>query len=152
MNASLDLLKDYLSKQHMMQLATVNDGQPWCCTVYYVYDDSYSLYWASLPTRRHSQEIAQHSQVAVAIAVKHVNGQKVIGVQMAGTATMLEPNESIRPIANVYAQRFGRDQQWLDDFVSGKTEHRLYKLVPSEIVVFDEVNFPNNTRMQLLPK
>lgn len=151
MNTSIDLLNDYLPKQHMMQLATVKDGQPWCCTVYYVYDQSYNLYWASLPTRRHSQEIAQHNQVAVAIPIKHINGQKVIGVQMAGSATMIEPSESIRSIAEQYAQRFGRDQQWLDDFVSGTTEHRLYKLVPSEIVVFDEVNFPHNTRLQLLP-
>jgi uncharacterized protein YhbP (UPF0306 family) len=146
-----DLLKEYLPQQHMMQLATVADGQPWCCTVYYVHDADYNLYWASLPTRRHSQEIAAHPKVAAAIAIKHVKGEKVVGIQVAGTAEMLEPSPTIEPLALAYAEKFGRDETWVADFVAGQTEHRLYKLTSAEIVIFDEVNFPHNTRLQVLP-
>lgn len=143
----LELIKKYLSDKHMMQLATVADGQPWCCTVYFIHDDQNNLYWASLPTRRHSQEIAANPQVAVAIPVRHVKGEPVVGIQVSGRAEILEPSPALESLANQYAQKFGRDQTWVNDFVGGKTEHRLYKLTPSEIVLFDEANFPDQPRI-----
>lgn len=130
----------------MMQLATMRDGQPWCCTVYFVFDEAPNLYWASLPSRRHSQELEAHPQVAAAIAVKHVNGEPVVGIQVEGTAAELAPSPDNRQVAEAYAARFGRDAQWTEDFVAGKTEHRLYKLTPAHIYLFDEVNFPGKGR------
>lgn len=134
----------------MIQLATVAGDQPWCCTVYFVADTERNLYWASLPSRRHSQEIAAHPQVAAAIPVKHVKGEPVCGLQFAGRAELLEPSEAIRPMAKAYAAKFKRDAQWVDDFVTGKTEHRLYKLAPHEVVMFNEVDFPENPRQRLI--
>jgi uncharacterized protein YhbP (UPF0306 family) len=145
----IELLRKYLDQQYMMQLATVADGQPWCCTVYYVVDDELNLYWASLPTRRHSQEIAQHNKVAAAIPVKFINGEKVVGIQVEGTAEQVEPTPDIKKIAEKYATKFKRDGQWIDNFVAGKTEHRLYKLVPASFVLFDEQNFPGNPRIDI---
>jgi len=145
-----ELADQYLGEQHMMQLATLAGDQPWCCTVYYVHDKDRNLYWASLPSRRHSQEIAQHNKVASAIAVKFTKGEKVIGIQVSGTAEQLEPSETIRPVAEQYAEKFGRDEQWINDFVAGRTEHRLYKLSPGSIDLFDEVNFPNGERQKVL--
>lgn len=144
------LLGNYLEEKHMMQLATAVDGQPWCCTVYYVHDEQNNLYWASLPARRHSQEIEQNSRAAAAIAVKHVKGEPVVGIQMEGEAELLEPAEAIRPMAEKYAAKFGRDQQWIEDFVAGSTDHRLYKLTPNSIYLFDEVSFPGGQRQRVL--
>ncbi len=145
MNAA-ELIKQYLEKQHMMQLATVRDGQPWCCTVYYVVDDRYNLYWASLPTRRHSQEVKNHSQVAVAIPVHFVKGEKVAGLQIAGKAEELAPSPAIRSVAERYAAKFHRDRAWIEDVITGRTAHRLYKLTPAAYALFDEVNFPDDPR------
>lgn len=142
------LLRNYLDQKHMMQLATVSGDQPWVCTVYYVYDDELNLYWASLPSRRHSQEIASHSKVAAAIPVKHVKGEKVIGIQVQGDAAIIELSDAIKPIAEKYAQKFGRDDKWLKEFANLETDHRLYKLTPELFVLFDEVNFPHNTRVE----
>ena len=147
MNAQ-SVIKEYLSQQHMMQLATVADGQPWCCTVYFVVDDAFNLYWASLPTRRHSQEIAKHSEVAAAVPVKFIKGEPVAGLQIAGTAEMLAPTPTIRPMAERYATKFNRDTAWVEDFTAGNTEHRLYKLTPASYVIFDESNFPDNPRQE----
>lgn len=131
----------------MMQVASVAGDQPWCCTVYYVVDEDLNLYWASIPSRRHSQEIHEHSKVAAAIPVQHDIGKKVIGLQVEGTAKKIESGDlDINPIAKKYAQRFGRDEQWVEDFSNGKTEHRLYKLEPNAIVLFDEVNFAGDPR------
>lgn len=144
-----ELLKQYLQERHMMQVATVADDQPWCCTVYFVADDDQNLYWASLPTRRHSQEIKQHSKVAIAIPVKFVKGEPVAGIQMSGTAEELLPSEDIRPVAKQYAAKFARDEVWIEHFVAGGTQHRLYKFTPNTIALFDEVNFPDNSPLTI---
>lgn len=145
-----ELLKDYLGQQHMMQLATISGSNPWVCTVYFVSDASFNLYWASLPTRRHSQDIKNNPHVAAAIAIKFTNGEKVVGVQIEGTAEeLLSPSEH-RLIVELYATRFKRDKKWVEDFTSGNTEHRLYKLTPSSIFLFDEVNFPGGLRQKVI--
>jgi uncharacterized protein YhbP (UPF0306 family) len=146
-----DLVNQYLGQQHMMQLATLAGDQPWCCTVYYFHDKVRNIYWASLPTRRHSQEIAEHNKVAAAIAIKFVKGQPVVGIQLSGSAEQLQPSEAILPLAQQYAEKFGRDAAWVNDFVAGTTGHRLYKLTLAELYLFDEVNFPGGERQQILP-
>lgn len=136
----------------MMQLATVEGDQPWCCTVYYVADDKLNLYWASLPTRRHSQEIIEHSKVAAAIPVQFDLGEKVIGVQVQGEAKQVDDSTQIRPVAEAYAKRFGRSKKWVNEFGDGTTAHKLYRLKPELFVLFDEQNFPINTRQEWRPK
>lgn len=133
-----------------MQLATSAGNKPWVCNVYFLADDNHNLYWASLPTRRHSQEIENNPDVACAVVVKNIIGESVIGVQIEGSAEMLKPSDAIRELAQNYASKFKRDQQWVEDFVSGKTEHRLYKLTPSAIYLFDEQHFPGGQRQKVL--
>lgn len=147
-----ELIDTYLGDQHMMQLATVKEEQPWCCTVYYVHDNAEvpNIYWASLPTRRHSQEIVNHSRVAAAIAIRFTKGKKVTGIQIAGTAEELEPSPDNQPAVELYAAKFNRDAQWVDDITTGQTEHHFYRLTPKSIVLFDEATFPNNPRQELL--
>ena len=144
-----DLIGEYLNQQHMMQLATSINGSPWCCTVYYVHDEQRNLYWASLPSRRHSQEIEKNPQVAVAIPIRHTNGEKVVGIQAEGIAEMLKPNEANRPIVEAYAEKFRRDTTWINDFTAGNNQHQLYKFSPKNFVLFDDVNFPDNPRVTL---
>lgn len=132
----------------MMQLATIDGGQPWCSTVYYVTDEDYNLYWASLPSRRHSQEIAKHTKCAAAIPVAYTKGRPAAGLQIQGSAEVVEDPASIRLIAEQYAAKFNRDNQWVNDFAACKTDHKLYKLTPSLYVLFDEVNFPENARQE----
>ncbi len=133
-----------------MQLATVAKDQPWICTVYFVADDEMNLYWASLPSRRHSREIKNNPKVAAAIKIKGVIGEKVIGTQVEGTAEEVSPELTDPTIVKSYAAKFSRDKQWVEDFVSGKTEHRLYKLTPSSMVLFDEEHFPDDPQQKLI--
>jgi uncharacterized protein YhbP (UPF0306 family) len=141
---------DYLGSQHMMQLATVHDGRPWCSTVYYVFDGEYNLYWASLPTRRHSQEIASEPRVAAAIAIKFTKGKPVVGIQVEGSAAELLPAEYPEDMVERYAEKFGRDEAWIKEFRDGTTAHRLYRLTPEHIEMFDEENFPGGRKMSVL--
>lgn len=147
--STTELLAQYLNNRSTMQLASVDDDQPWICTVRFVSDDRQNLYWASVPSRRHSQEITKHEKVACAIVVHDTIGEPVIGIQIEGTAAVQEPLPNNRSITKKYAAKFKRNQKWIDDFVAGHTEHRLYKLTPSAIYLFDEKNFPSGKRQKV---
>lgn len=134
----------------MMQLATVSDNQPWVCTVYFVHDGNHNLYWASLPNRQHSQHIRVHPRVAAAIAIEYTIGKKVIGIQIEGDAIALQPPDYDHRIVKRYAKRFLRDKEWIKNFMAGNTQHRLYKLTPSAIFLFDEAHLPAGERHRVL--
>lgn len=142
------LIANYLADQHMMQLATESDGQPWVCTVYYVVDEKLNLYWLSLPNRRHSKELVKRNKVAAAIPIKFTKGKKVVGIQLQGHAEQLPSDNSSRQYVEVYATKFNRTEDWVNNFCNDKTEHKLYKLIPTLFVLFDENNFPIETRQE----
>src|SRR2546430_2002753 len=93
----------------MMQLATLDGDQPWACTVYFVPDANLNLYWISLPSRRHSQEIERHPKVAAAIPIKHVVGESVIGLSVEGEAEVVTDAGELKQAAELYAARYGKD-------------------------------------------
>ena|SRR5581483_1466360 len=140
------IIKQYLAKGYTMQLSTSVDNQPWSCSVYYVFDDKLNLYWASLPSRRHSQEIEINSKVSAAIVIKQ--SQKVIGVQVQGKAKMLEDKNMLLKSATLYSDKFDRSSQWVEDIANNRTAHRLYVLVPELYVVFDETKALANPRSE----
>jgi uncharacterized protein YhbP (UPF0306 family) len=141
-----DLIKKYLSKSRMMQIATVDNGQPWICTVYYVEDEDLNLYWLSLPARRHSEEIAKQSKVAVAIPVKF--DKPVTGIQAEGIAEVVKAKEEVAEVMKLYVAKYDSGKQFYDNFIAGKNEHWLYRFTPKSFVLFDEVTFKDNTRKE----
>jgi uncharacterized protein YhbP (UPF0306 family) len=134
-----------------MQLATVNNGQPWCCTVWFVADKDLNLYWTSWPTRRHSQEITENPKTAAAIVVQDARDTKGIGIQIEGNAAPVESYDDIKPIAENYAEKFNMDTDWIEKFSNQKTKHKLYKLTPRLFVLFDEEHFPPNIGQEFRP-
>jgi hypothetical protein len=88
--------------------------------------------------------------VAAAILVKGMIGEPVIGIQAEGAAEKLEPSTYPSSIVEEYAAKFKRDSDWTRDFMAGKTEHRLYKLTPSALYLFDEEHFPGGQRQKIL--
>lgn len=77
-------LLQYLKSQNLMTLATYG-AHPWICSVYYVVDDTFNLYFLSDPDSKHCTDISQNNQIACNIADSR---QKVIeqkmGVQIQG--------------------------------------------------------------------
>lgn len=141
------LLKDYLQKGRVMQLATVAEGRPWVCTVYYVADDDMNLYWLSSPTRRHSREIAAHNNVAITIPVKF--DQPVIGVQAEGTATVVTEPNHVETIIKQYIAKYDVGRDFYENFIANKNQHLMYRFTPQAFVLFDEVHFPGNGRQEI---
>ncbi len=72
-----ELIRQYLPKINVMQLATSVDSQPWLCIVHYYSDEDLNFYWISTPERRHSQEIKDNQKAAAAILVHENNPSKL---------------------------------------------------------------------------
>ncbi len=144
-----ELIKKYLIAGKLMQVATVDGGKPWVCTVYFVSDELQNLYWLSFPERRHSKDITKSPHVAIAIAVKH--DQPVIGIQAEGTADEVDDEKTVEKIMEKYVAKYGAGKDFYKNFKAGKMKHRLYKFIPNTFVLFDEVHFKNDARQTWNP-
>lgn len=145
-NQAKQIVKEYIPRQRMMQIATVRGDQPWICTVYFVQDDQLNLYWLSLPERRHSQEIATHNKVAVTVPLK--TDKPVMGLQATGVANAVSDIEEIERVMRVYVQKYGSGKDFYDNFIAGENHHALYRFTPDTIVLFDEVHFKGDEACQ----
>ena len=141
------LIEDYLKEAKLMQVATSKGNQPWACSVYFAYDKDLNLYWISTPTRRHSQEIENNSNVAGTIVLPHTPGDPVRGIQFQGTAKSLGKLGSAKAL-RYYMKRFGIPLKRVRDILEKRDKHVCYAIKPNLIVLFDEVNFPDNSRQE----
>jgi uncharacterized protein YhbP (UPF0306 family) len=130
-----------------MSLATSADNKPWVCEVHFAYDDELNLYFQSLKSRRHSQEIAKNPNVAGNIVTQHPAGQKPRGVYFEGTAEIVENVDENHPAYTSLNKRFGMGPKIIQEADSDEG-HKFYKIKPSMFVLFDTVNFPENSRQE----
>lgn len=130
-------------------MATADGGQPWVCTVFFVADESYRLYWLSTPERRHSQNIGKNQHVAVTVPVKI--DQPVIGIQAEGMAEVVKDADTVMKVMNGYVKKYGSGENFYDNFVKGTNQHQLYRFIPKEYVIFDELHFPNDPQKHWTP-
>lgn len=145
-----ELIKKYLPQGTVVQLATVTDGQPWVCALYYVVNERLNIYWLSFPTRRHSREISRNSKVAVTVPIKL--DKPVIGVQAEGIAEEVTDTQEIEKIMQFYISKYNSGKDFLTNFRAGKNQHIMYKFTPTNFVLFDEVNFSEDGRQEWKPQ
>lgn len=143
------LIKKYLQEPKVMQLATAEDGQPWACTVHFAADKDFNLYWISLPGRRHSKEIAKNKKAAATVPIKFPN-HPVVGVSFEGDAQIVSLDD-LETAADAYNKRFGLSDTFRKKLLEGTAEEKLYKLKPRLVVLFDQINFPDNPRQEWKP-
>src|SRR3990172_7577213 len=153
------LVKDYIKEANLMQLATVKDKKPWVATVWFAYDNDFNLYFVSRYNRRHSLEIAKNPHVAGAIVKPHKTlGDKTQGGQFEGKCQEVKGKEVAKGNF-LFAKRFPKVTKFIlspkeiieakKEITKGKIPHLLYKITPRNIVLFDEVNFPDQSRQEL---
>lgn len=142
------LIEEYLDKARLMQVATFKNNQPWACSVYFAFDEQLNLIWLSKPSRRHSQEIRANEKVAGTIVLPHTPGDDVRGLQFQGTAKELTDKKDITSNMKHYAMRYGMDAKRVSAIVENIDGHMCYAVHPTLYVLFDEVNFPNNSRQE----
>jgi len=135
-----ELLLEYLTSNKLMQLATVAEGKPWLCNVYFVADADNNIYWTSAKRRRHSIEIHNNQDVAATIVHSQDNKQ---ALQITGLAHEVDQAE-VEKVHSLYGAKFGqkdsRLQEVRENYPDG--DGRAYwVLKPTSIFFWDEVNF-----------
>lgn len=129
------VIRQYIRPLVHMSLATVQDNTPWVCELHFAYDDQLNLYFRSLTSRRHSQEIAINPNVAGDIMKEHGPKDEVIGVYFEGTAKMLEPGDEQNVAFQCIKDRLQANDSILDE---SKREdgHQFYKITVANWYVF----------------
>ena len=142
------LIKDYLAEAKMMQLATSIDDQPWICNVWFAADDDMNIYWFSSTTRRHSKEVLKNNKVAAAMVMAQTPADTPRGLQLQGLAEELSDKEDIEKAISVYKDRIF-DMETINELMEDDARpHKFYKIKPTQFVLFDMVNFPENSRRE----
>ena len=129
-------IRDYLPNIVHMSLATSVDGKPWVCEVHFVCDDDLNLYFRSLASRRHSQEISQNSQVAGNIVEQHDLTMAPRGLYFEGQAAMLTGLTEDSPEYLLFVDRFGKGREILED-AANPDGAQFYKITVSDWYMFD---------------
>ncbi|MBA3724117.1 MAG: pyridoxamine 5'-phosphate oxidase family protein [Candidatus Levybacteria bacterium] len=144
------LIKEYMAKTRVMQLATCVNNRPWVCSIHFYADDQLNIYWISAPTRRHSEDIQQNAKVAATMNIHEDTAQEpyVIGLTAEGEATVLTDKE-VERIGKQYIEKLSKDRSMLEDILSGKINRKFYRLKVTKFVLFDTNIFPADPRQEL---
>lgn len=140
------LLKQYFEENKLMQLATVSDGQPWLCNVYFVNDEDNNIYWTSARSRRHSKEL--NSNPIVAATIVHDNDKKQ-ALQITGRAIEVALEDAER-VDHLYSNKFGEKDRLIEVKANLPDGRAYYMLKPETIFFWDEVNFPDSPKQQII--
>jgi uncharacterized protein YhbP (UPF0306 family) len=145
------LISHYLKEAKMMQLATVSDGKPWICNVWFAADKDLNIYWFSSITRRHSLEVAKDPHVAAAICLPQTPADPPRGLQFEGIAEQLTKPGDIAIAMKHYVGRIFNLKQVKMFMTNMDRPHRFYRIKPESFVLFDVKNFPNDARQVYNP-
>jgi len=133
------VIREYLPQVVHMSLGTSKDNKPWVCEVHFAYDDGLNLYFRSLTTRRHSQEIATNPTVAGNIIKQHALSEYPRGVYFEGTARLLESEDEKQEAAKHLTTRM---QPPVDILAESQdlSKPQFYKISVEKFYVFGKLD------------
>ncbi len=137
MDAAL-ISKSLIENSHHMVVATADtEGKPWVSPVFYMYDESFTLYWVSDKSALHSKNIRSNPRIAISIfgPAPPENKSKIYGVYIDAEAVELTDEVDISRAAKIIQQRVQPDKFMIKSLsdVTGNAAWRIYKAVPKEI-------------------
>ena len=96
----------FLNDHHLLTLATSQNNKPYCCNLFYVYDQlSNQLIFSTETKTKHAQEFICNTNVAGSIALETKEVSKIQGVQLLGTILELK-GEHLRIAKEQYIKAF----------------------------------------------
>ena len=142
------VVREFIDKTVHMSLATTNGDKPWVCEVHFAYDEELNLYFRSLTSRRHSQEIAANANVAGNIIDKYALTDTVVGVYFEGTAELLGPGEAQQKAFACIQKRLHASDEILEEAQTADG-HKFYKISVSDWYVFGHFGGPSGEKHHL---
>lgn len=140
-----DLLKQqvlsYLETHNTMTLATCSGNVPWAATVFYASDDL-RLYFFSVPDSRHCQNLAANPRVAVTVQEDYHDWQGIKGIQLEGTAILVDSIIEKAKAMAVYARKYPEVIKLFTNPASGMfykafLKVKFYCVVPQKLFLID---------------
>ena len=96
----------FLNKHHLLTLATSQNNKPYCCNLFYVYDQlSNQLIFSTETKTKHAQDFICNTNVAGSIALETKEVSKIQGVQLLGTIKELK-GEHLKIAKEQYIKAF----------------------------------------------
>lgn len=141
-------IRDYLPQIVHMSLGTSKDNKPWVCEVHFAYDNDLNLYFRSLTSRRHSQEIAANPNVAGNIVKQHQLGEYPVGVYFEGTAERLEPGDEQNKAFSAIKERLQASDDILEE-AKRPDGHQFYKITVDTWYVFGKFDDQGGKKYEL---
>lgn len=136
MNVDVEqVVREYIDKTIHLSLATVSNNTPWVCEVHFAYDENLSLYFRSLKSRRHSQEISANANVAGNIIDKYDLDDAVVGVYFEGKAELLGIGDEQNLAADCLKQRLSIETNIVAE-AEEEEGHQFYKISVNNWYVF----------------
>lgn len=142
------IIREYIDKSLHMSLATVSGNKPWVCEVHFVYDDDLNLYWRSLTSRRHSQELATNPNVAGNIVRQHSLEEYPHAIYFEGKAELLDDNEQQQKVYSLFQKRLGADETILAE-AQKDDGHKFYKVTVENWYAFGKFGGDKGLKHQL---
>ncbi|MBP7837512.1 pyridoxamine 5'-phosphate oxidase family protein [Candidatus Saccharibacteria bacterium] len=144
-----ELVRDYITKTVHFSLASVKDGKPWVCEVHFAYDNDLNVYFRSLTSRRHSQEIALNPHVAGTIVRQHALEEGCDGaLYFEGTADIMTDEATRVAVMPFFQKQLGAKETILDDAKS-KDGHQFYKITVKNWYLYGAFGQPKSAKYQL---
>lgn len=125
--------EEIIKSNHYLSLATINDDEPWICTLYYGIDEHYNIYFISQIDSLHVGNILTNPKVAFTIFDSHQREGEGNGIQGSGSVEILK-DEKIDEGLKYYQTSF------IDLNRGTLTEpfkYRLCKLIPEKFYILD---------------
>ena len=96
----------FLNEHHLLTLATSQNNKPYCCNLFYVYDQvSNQLIFSTETKTKHAQDFICNTNVAGSIALETKEVSKIQGVQLLGTIFELK-GERLKIAKEQYIKAF----------------------------------------------
>ena len=96
----------FLNEHHLLTLATSQNNKPYCCNLFYVYDQvSNQLIFSTETKTKHAQDFITNTNVAGSIALETKDVSKIQGVQLLGNIQELK-GEDLKIAKEKYIKTF----------------------------------------------
>jgi len=100
------LIIDFIKQHHLLTLASSKDNLPYCCNVFYVYDEKKNwLIFSSDKKTKHAKDFIANPNVAGSIALETKEISKIQGVQLLGVIQELK-GEDLKIAKKQYLKAF----------------------------------------------
>lgn len=131
------IVREYIEKSLHMSLGTSVNNQPWVCEVHFAYDENLNLYFRSLTSRRHSQEIAQNPNVAGNIVRQHGPTDVPHAIYFEGTAAQVTDDAERQRIFPYFQKRLSTAESKLEE-ARDPAGHQFYKVIVAKWYAFGQ--------------